>query len=71
MERKVVLQQLEQEFQTQESISIDQYLKRHIDRLHTYNEQKDIGQMLLGQCAERTGRTTKEMYIQFKMELTD
>jgi hypothetical protein len=39
--------------------------------LHEYNEIKDIGQMLFGQCAMLTGVTVRDVYRQFDMNLDD
>ncbi|KAJ3182259.1 swi5-like zinc finger protein [Gaertneriomyces sp. JEL0708] len=51
--------------------SIEAMLQKHIKRLHDYNETKDIGQMLIGKCAEREGTTTRSMYSEFGLDLDD
>ncbi|KAI8900270.1 Swi5-domain-containing protein [Globomyces pollinis-pini] len=63
------LHQLERNYQ--EPIPIEDYMKEHIKLLHQYNEIKDIGQMLLGLCAEREGTTTKDMYTKFNLDMSD
>ena len=42
-----------------------------LNKVHKYNDMKDIGQMLLGQLASVEGETTKEMYKRFGMNLDD
>lgn len=44
-------------------------LQQHIDKLHEYNEVKDIGQLLLGKLAEVEGTTTASLYQRFGLEL--
>ncbi|KAI9102466.1 hypothetical protein DFS34DRAFT_647025 [Phlyctochytrium arcticum] len=39
--------------------------------LHDYNEIKDVGQILLGKCAEMEGSTTREMYERFALDVDD
>jgi len=50
---------------------IQKTLNDHYQQLHEYNEIKDVGQMLLGKCAEIEGTTTREMYKKFEVELND
>ncbi|KAJ3208650.1 swi5-like zinc finger protein [Clydaea vesicula] len=52
-------------------IDVEKELKLHIERLHQYNEIKDVGQLLFGKCADNEGLTTKDMYAKFDMELED
>lgn len=46
-------------------------LQLHIDKLHEYNEVKDMGQLLLGKMAEVEGTTTTALYEQFGLGLDD
>lgn len=46
-------------------------LQRHIDKLHEYNEIKDVGQMLMGRLAELQGTTTNSVYGQFGLGIED
>ena len=46
-------------------------LQTHIDKLHLYNEIKDVGQSLLGKLAEVEGLTTTQLYARFGLELDD
>ena len=48
-----------------------QHVDHHIDVLHRYNEIKDVVQALMGKCAEIEGKTTKDMYEKFGLELQD
>ncbi|KAH6570260.1 hypothetical protein BASA50_011288 [Batrachochytrium salamandrivorans] len=52
-------------------VDIDEFIQAHIKRLHDYNEIKDVGQMLLGKCAEREQTTTREMYVRFGLDFED
>jgi len=47
----------------------EEELQQHIDRLHEYNEVKDMGQMLLGKLAEVEGTTTTSLYQRFGLEV--
>lgn len=66
------VQRLDQEL---DSIRSDGYsedeLQVHIDKLHEYNEVKDIGQLLLGKLAEVEGTTTSTLYEKFGLCLDD
>ena len=44
-------------------------LQDHIDKLHEYNEMRDIGQILLGKLAEVEGITTTVLYQRFGLDL--
>ncbi|KAG0204050.1 swi5-like zinc finger protein [Mortierella sp. GBA30] len=44
-------------------------IDRHIKELHRYNEIKDVGQIILGKCAEIEGTTIKEQYGQYGLDL--
>lgn len=46
-------------------------LEHHIDKLHEYNDIKDIGQSLLGRIAALRGTTTRDLYAHFGLELDD
>ena len=46
-------------------------LQQYIDRLHEYNEIKDVGQLLLGKMAEVQGTTTAALYQQFGLDTDD
>jgi hypothetical protein len=52
-------------------LDVQKTLNNHYLQLHEYNEIKDVGQMLLGKCAEIEGTTTREMYEKFHVELND
>ena len=58
-----------------EGLATDSYcedeLQVHIDKLHEYNEMKDVGQLLLGKIAEVEGTTTAALYEKFGLELDD
>ncbi|KAJ2811970.1 swi5-like zinc finger protein [Coemansia furcata] len=43
----------------------------HIDRLHRYNDMKDAGQMLFGKLAELKGKTVKEVYLEYNVDIND
>lgn len=49
----------------------EEELQSHIDKLHMYNEVKDVGQILLGKLAEVEGVTTTQLYQRFGLELED
>ncbi|KAM4528166.1 DNA repair protein SWI5 homolog isoform 1-T1 [Odontesthes bonariensis] len=46
-------------------------LEHHIDKMHEYNDIKDIGQSLLGRIAALRGTTTRDLYSHFGLELDD
>ncbi|XP_028394683.1 DNA repair protein SWI5 homolog [Dendronephthya gigantea] len=46
-------------------------LQMHIDKLHEYNEIKDVGQVLLGKIADIEGKTTKMMYEEYGLDIED
>jgi phosphoribosylformylglycinamidine (FGAM) synthase PurS component len=45
--------------------------KLNMDRLHKYNDVKDIAQMLFGILATTKETTTKEIYKEFNISLDD
>ncbi|KAJ2455205.1 swi5-like zinc finger protein [Coemansia sp. RSA 2336] len=44
---------------------------QHIDRLHRYNDIKDAAQKLFGKLAELKGKTVKEIYEEYQVDLDD
>ncbi|XP_051026513.1 DNA repair protein SWI5 homolog [Acomys russatus] len=46
-------------------------LEDHIALLHEYNDVKDVAQMTLGKLAVTRGVTTKELYPDFDLDLSD
>ena len=46
-------------------------LNIYIDKLHEYNEIKDVGQMLIGHLALQKESTTSELYSKFGLSLED
>ncbi|XP_060056248.1 DNA repair protein SWI5 homolog isoform X1 [Erinaceus europaeus] len=53
-----------------EGYSVDE-LDDHINQLHEYNDIKDVGQMLLGKLAVIRGVTTKDLYAEFDLDMSD
>lgn len=45
--------------------------KTYMDRLHRYNEAKDMAQALLGKLAQLTGTTTRNLYPNFGLSVDD
>lgn len=43
----------------------------HIERLHKYNETKDVAQELIGKIASLEGATVKSLYPRFELEEDD
>ncbi|KAJ2193929.1 swi5-like zinc finger protein [Coemansia sp. RSA 522] len=43
----------------------------NIDRLHRYNDTKDAAQILFGKLAELKGKTIKEIYAEYDIDLDD
>ncbi|KAG0316395.1 swi5-like zinc finger protein [Linnemannia gamsii] len=46
-------------------------ISRRIHQLHEYNEIKDVGQVILGKCAELEGTTIKKQYENFGLDMDD
>ncbi|KAF9297987.1 swi5-like zinc finger protein [Mortierella antarctica] len=46
-------------------------INQHIQKLHEYNEIKDVGQVILGKCAELEGTTIRQQYENFGLDPTD
>ncbi|XP_060572016.1 DNA repair protein SWI5 homolog [Ruditapes philippinarum] len=46
-------------------------LQIHIDKLHEYNEIKDVGQLVLGRLANLEGVRSKDLYDQYGLNLED
>jgi len=46
-------------------------LQTHIEKLHEYNEIKDVGQMVLGRIASIKGVQTKDLYEEYGLNLDD
>ncbi|XP_059162651.1 DNA repair protein SWI5 homolog [Physella acuta] len=66
------LQQTESEIKELLAAGCDEReLQTHIDKLHEYNEIKDVGQIILGRLANLEGLQTKDMYERYGLELND
>ena len=68
-ELRSTTRELEEEIETLSVEYNEEELQEHIDRLHEYNEVKDMGQLLLGKLAEVEVTTTKSLYQRFGLEL--
>jgi hypothetical protein len=66
----IKLQQLDSEVRQLE-ISYKTKLNAHLERLHLYNDLKDIGTGLFGGISNITGITTKQLYEQYELNLND
>jgi hypothetical protein len=77
--KDTVLESLQQELNTlyeqhpdlKDSKQVEGLMQERIKLLHRYNEAKDAGQVLLGRLAHLEGRTTKEMYEKFDLDLDE
>ncbi|EGD80164.1 hypothetical protein PTSG_10846 [Salpingoeca rosetta] len=56
--------QLSQEYSAEE-------LDTHIDKLHTYNDLKDVAQAVMGMLASQEGLATRAMYERYDLDLAD
>ncbi|KAJ1992472.1 swi5-like zinc finger protein [Coemansia spiralis] len=68
------LAQKRDELLAKSNLSIEQARKmneEHIDRLHRYNDIKDAGQIMFGKLAELKGKTVKEIYEEYCVDLKD
>ena len=65
------LEEVEKEIEVLTASYSEEELQAHIEKLHEYNEVKDIGQLLLGKLAEVEGTTTSALYERFGLELND
>jgi len=64
-------QQLDQEIEELRKSYDEEELPMYVDKLHQYNEIKDIAQMLIGKIAEFERTTTKRLYERFGLDLDD
>ncbi|KAJ1965319.1 swi5-like zinc finger protein [Dipsacomyces acuminosporus] len=48
-----------------------QLTDEHIDRLHRYNDIKDAGQILFGKLAELKGKTVRDVYEEYNVDIND
>lgn len=65
------LEEVEKEMEVLSASYSEEELQAHIEKLHEYNEVKDMGQLLLGKIAEVEGTTTAALYERFGLELDD
>uniref|UniRef100_A0A8C4Q302 DNA repair protein SWI5 homolog n=1 Tax=Eptatretus burgeri TaxID=7764 RepID=A0A8C4Q302_EPTBU len=70
LQRKLVALDAEIEELTQEGCQLDE-LEVHIEKMHEYNEVKDVAQMLLGRLAVVRGVTTRDLYEDYNLQLED
>lgn len=69
---KVRLQNLQAEIDSLKKEGLkEEELKTHIDKLHEYNEIKDVAQMVLGRIATLEGVRTKDLYAKYGLNLDD
>ncbi len=54
-----------------DEMTTEQQVKAHMERLHRYNELKDIGQELLGRLAEIEKTKVENLYENYSLELDD
>ena len=71
VELKTQLKSTESEVAELSKLYSEEELEQHIEKLHKYNEIKDVGQLLLGKVAEIQGTTTSHLYEYFGLELDD
>ncbi len=68
---KELIQQSKHEIGLQNDTEITAAHKTYMDRLHRYNEAKDVAQALLGKLAQLTGTTTRDLYPNFNLSYDD
>lgn len=68
---KLKLSETEKEIASLAEEYSEHELQDHIQKLHEYNEIKDIGQILLGKLAEMEGLTTSHLYQRYDLTLDD
>lgn len=71
MKLKKELQSVEEEVAVLSRDYSEEELPLYIERLHEYNEIKDVGQLLLGKLAELQGTTTASLYERFGLDRDD
>ncbi|KFD55278.1 hypothetical protein M514_03919 [Trichuris suis] len=54
----------------QRGCNID-YLNEYMNKLHYYNDLKDLAQSLIGLLADRLGLTTQAIYAEYDLNLDD
>uniref|UniRef100_UPI00358E0155 DNA repair protein SWI5 homolog n=1 Tax=Myxine glutinosa TaxID=7769 RepID=UPI00358E0155 len=70
LQKKLVAMDSEIAELTQEGCHLEE-LELHIEKMHEYNEVKDVAQMLLGRLAMVRGVTTRDLYEDYNLQLED
>ncbi|XP_048587731.1 DNA repair protein SWI5 homolog isoform X2 [Nematostella vectensis] len=65
------LHELDSEIQVLKKEYHEDELQHHIEKLHEYNEIKDVGQLLIGRLGELEGKTTRSLYAEFGLNVED
>jgi hypothetical protein len=68
---QTVSQELDCLLMKKDQFPTEEQIKEHMDRLHRYNEQKDIGQGLLGHLAEIKNCKVQKMYEEYGLDEND
>ena len=68
---KKMLKSVEEEVEMLAKEYSEEELQLYIERLHEYNEMKDVGQLLLGKLAEIQHTTNAALYEKFGLDLDD
>ncbi|BFZ20586.1 hypothetical protein BsWGS_23625 [Bradybaena similaris] len=69
---KKILEETDTEIHKLESAGYSEgELQSHIEKLHEYNEIKDVGQMVLGRIAVIEGVQSKDLYEKYGLKLSD